>query len=269
MAEHAVCFEQDGPVALVTLNRPEVRNCANPEMIVRLAQIWQQVRDDDAVRVAVITATGSAFCAGMDMKSVIPLITGARPAQDEWDRELLANQEVGGRAMLRDVDVVKPVIAAINGLVMGGGLELVLGCDLRVAVAGAQFALPEAKWAVFPGGGGTVRLPRQIPYARAMEMLLTGDSLAAEEMLQLGFLNRVVAETELLDTAMEIARKIAANGPLAVQAIRRSVRSTAGLSEAEALAREAELAAPVYASEDAKEGPRAFMEKRAPVFNGR
>lgn len=268
MSEDVVLFEQEQSVALITLNRPEARNALNPESLVRLAEAWQRVRDDESVRVAVVTGTGPAFCAGMDLGSMIPLITGARPPQDEWDKALVSDPSLTHRAILRNFDTVKPVIAAINGFAVAGGMELVMGCDLRVASDQSRFGLQEVKWALFPGGGSTVRLPNQIPYARAMEMLLTGDLFEANDMLDYGFLNYAIPTAEILDKAFELAGKIAANGPVAVSAVRRSAREAIGVPEARALERESELSAPVYATQDAIEGPRAFMEKRTPVFKG-
>jgi enoyl-CoA hydratase len=146
-------------------------------------------------------------------------------------------------------------------------MEIVQGTDLRVSVPAAKFGVQEVKWAIFPAGGSTVRLPAQMPFARAMELLLTGDLITADEALALGFLNYVVDDP--VAKAMEIARRIAANGPLAVRAIRKSARACLGKPEREALALEHEISAPVFLTDDAKEGPRAFMEKRAPVYRGR
>jgi enoyl-CoA hydratase len=269
MSNEVVIFEQKGHIAILTLNRPEARNAMNPEVLVRLSEAWQRVRDDENIRVAVITGNGPAFCAGMDLGSMIPLITGARPPTDEWDEAIVSDNTLGYRATLRNFDTSKPVIAAINGFAIAGGMELVMGCDLRIAADSAKFGLQEVKWAIFPGGGSTVRLPNQIPYARAMEVLLTGEQFPAQSMLEYGFLNYVVNGNEVLDKALEMAEKIAANGPVAVRAVRRSVREAIGVPESEALVREGELSARVYATEDAVEGPRAFMEKRQPVFKGR
>jgi enoyl-CoA hydratase len=161
------------------------------------------------------------------------------------------------------------VIAAINGHAIAGGMELVQGTDLRIASSAARFGVQEVKWAIFPGGGSTVRLPRQLPFARAMELLLTGDLIDAGTALDYGFLNGVVAPEEVLPAALDLARRIAANGPIAVQAIRASARACLGRPESEAMEMESRFAAPVFRTEDAREGPRAFMEKRAPVFRGR
>ncbi|OHB31155.1 MAG: enoyl-CoA hydratase [Phenylobacterium sp. RIFCSPHIGHO2_01_FULL_69_31] len=265
-----VNFERRRHVAIVTLNRPEALNAISPEMLVRLAEAWTRVRDDQEIRVAVVTGAGDrAFCSGADLGRFIPLMSRARPPEDEWDRRVLADRDMLGTGLLRTFDVVKPVIAAINGHAIAGGMELAQGTDLRVASDTAKLGVQEVKWAIFPGGGSTVRLPRQVPYARAMELLLTGDLITAAEALEWGFLNRVVPQGEVLPAALELAERIAANGPIAVEAIRRSARACLGRPEADAMQIESEMAAPVFRTEDAREGPLAFMQKRRPVFNGR
>ena len=262
-----VDFELDGHIAVVTLNRPEARNAINPEVGVRLAEAWQEVKGNDNVRVAVLTGKGSAFCAGADLGQLIPLISGARKPENEWDERVLAEPGITARGLLRNFDPEKPVIAAINGHAIAGGMEIVQGTDIRISVPEARFGVQEVKWAIFPAGGSTVRLPAQLPFAKAMELLLTGDLVTAEEALQLGFLNYVTEDP--MARAMEIAGKIAANGPLAVRAIRRSARACLGLPERDALKLEGEISGPIFLTEDAREGPRAFMEKRKPHYNGR
>lgn len=262
-----VNYEVTGHIAVITLNRPEARNAINPEVAARLADAWAAVREDDQVRVAILTGTGSAFCAGADLGQLIPLFSGTRKPENEWDARVASDHELVRRSLLRDYDPEKPIIAAINGHAIAGGMEIVQGTDIRIAVPEAKFGVQEVKWAVFPAGGSTVRLPVQLPYAKAMELLLTGDLVTADEALKLGFLNYVTAD--VMGKALEIAGKIAANGPLAVKAIRRSVKECLGKPEREALQIEHEISMPVFQTEDAKEGPRAFMEKRAPVYNGR
>lgn len=262
-----VDFETRGHVAVITLNRPDARNAINPEVAVRLADAWQTVKDDDAVRVAVITGTGSAFCAGADLAQLIPMVSGARKPENEWDERVAADPGITSRALLRNFDPEKPVISAINGHAIAGGMELVQGTDIRVAVPGAKLGVQEVKWAIFPAGGSTVRLPVQMPYAKAMELLLTGDLISAEEALSLGFLNYVTADP--MGRALEIAEKIAGNGPLAVRAIRQSVKACLGKPEADGLKIEGRISGPVFQTEDAREGPRAFLEKRKPVYHGR
>jgi enoyl-CoA hydratase len=266
----AVLFEIREHVALITINRPEARNAINPEVVVRLARAWDQVREDDSIRAAVVTGAGDkAFSAGADLGRLIPLISGARQPEDEWDQSVVTDRSLFEKCLLRNYDVVKPVIAAINGFAIAGGMELAQGTDLRVAAREARLGVQEVKWAIFPAGGSTVRLPRQIPYARAMELLLTGDLIDADEAYRLGFLNRVVERDQVLDAAFELAGKIARNGPIAVQAIRHSAKQCQGVPEEEALRMESRFAAPVFQTEDAREGPRAFMEKRQPVYKGR
>lgn len=254
-------------IARITLNRPEARNALNPELSVKLAQAWESVRDDPDVRVAVLTGTGSAFCAGADLGQLIPLFSGARKPENEWDERVVADRFLVRKALLRDFDTEKPVIAAINGHAIAGGMEIVQGTDIRVSVPAAKFGVQEVKWAIFPAGGSTVRLPMQMPFAKAMELLLTGDLITAEEALAFGFLNHLAEDP--MARALEIAQRIAANGPLAVRAIRKSARACLGKPEREALALEHEISAPVFLTEDAREGPRAFMEKRTPVYHGR
>lgn len=263
-------LEKKNHVAVMTLNRPEVRNAFDPETVCLLADAFEALSRDDDTRVIVVTGAGErVFCAGADLGRLIPLMSGARGAEDEWDRRLMADPEVANRAVLRGYDVGKPVIAAINGHAIAGGMEFCQGADIRIAADHARFGVQEVKWAIFPAGGSTVRLPQQMTTPRAMELLLTGDLIDAKTACDWGFLNRVVKPAELMGAAMEMAGRIAAHAPLAVQAIRRSARACVGHTEAEALRMELDFAAPVFASEDAREGPRAFIEKRAPVYVGR
>jgi enoyl-CoA hydratase len=263
-------YEKREGIAYLTMNRPEKRNALSPEMIVRLAEAWTDFRDDGDVRVAILTGAGErAFCAGADLGRLIPLFTRAREPDDEWDERLLADRSTMDRALLRDFELYKPVIAAINGFALAGGTEIVQATDLRLSVPAAEFGLSEVKRGLFPGGGSTVRLARQIPHCKAMEILLTGRPLSAEEAHRIGLINEIVPPERLLAQAEELARTIAANGPLAVQACKESVLRTSGLPLGEALRVESECARRVFASEDAVEGPRAFIEKRPPVFRGR
>jgi enoyl-CoA hydratase len=266
----AVLFEQRGHTALITLNRPQSHNAISPEVVVRLAEHWEQVCDDDSIRVAVVTGAGEdSFCSGADLGLLIPLMTGARQPEDDWDHKVAGDPTLGMRALLRNFDPQKPVIAAINGTALAGGMELVVGTDIRVASNQAKFGLREAHWGLFPIGGSTARLPRQVPFAAALEIMLTGDMFEAQRAYELGFVNYVVPPAEVLPKSLELAERIASNGPLAVKAIRQSIRACAGLSDEEALNKELEIGMPVFASRDAREGPRAFKEKRKPDFQGR
>ncbi|HCX69153.1 MAG TPA: crotonase/enoyl-CoA hydratase family protein, partial [Rhodobiaceae bacterium] len=205
MTTEPALLEKRGHIALITLNRPEARNSFSPEMLVRLADHWEEVRDDANIRVAIVTGAGDkAFCSGADLGQLIPLINGAREPQNEWDRKILADPDILAKGLLRTFDVTKPVIAAINGFAVAGGMELAQGTDMRIAADTAKLGVQEVKWAIFPGGGSTVRLPRQIPYAKAMELLLTGDLISAQEACDLGFLNRVVPQNQVLNAAFEL-----------------------------------------------------------------
>ncbi len=265
----AVTFERRGYVGILTIDRPEARNALSPEVIVRLDRHWQQLREDDELRVGIVTGAGDkSFCAGADLARLIPLIGGQREPEDAWDEAVLGDREIAVRASLLGNDIGKPVIAALNGHAMGGGLELAMAADLRIAAGGVRLGLPEVKRALFPGGGGTVKLARLIPSTRALELMLTGDAIEADEAMQLGLLNAVVPRDQLLDAAIDLADRIAANGPLAVRAILQSARETDGMPLAAALERAMAIGAPVFQSEDAAEGAKAFIEKRTPIYRG-
>ncbi|HJM92519.1 MAG: enoyl-CoA hydratase-related protein [Alphaproteobacteria bacterium] len=256
-------------IARVRLNRPEARNALNPELIVALADCWSQLQGDDDVRVVVLTgAAGSTFCAGFDLGRFIPLLTGAREAEDEWDRAVVAEPELPARATLRDLDLGRPLIVAANGHAIAGGMEMLLAGDLRVVATGARLGLSEVKLGLIPAMGGTARLARLVSPALAAEMLLTGNPIDADGALAAGLVNYVVSAEKVEEVALELAATIADNAPLAVRAARKVMRRAADLSEVGALALESAEAVKVAASEDAQEGPRAFMEKRPPVFKG-
>ena len=266
----ALVFEKRGPIAYLTLNRPEAHNAMNPEVIVRMAEAWQEVENDGSVRAAIVTGAGAkAFSAGADLGRLIPLFTGARKPEDEWDHKLAANPTLSAMALLRGFSVGKAVIAAVNGFCIAGGMELLQGTDLRVASETASFGLQEVKWAIIPAAGSLARLQRQIPYCKAMEILLTGNRIDAHEAHRLGLVNYVVAPGHVIAKAEELAHTIAENGPLAVRAIKKAVERCSGRPFEEAFRLEDEIARDVWRSEDAREGPRAFMEKRKPRFVGR
>ena len=265
----AVTIEKRDQILYLTFNRPEARNAMDPETIVLLGGALRDYATDDSLRCAIVTGAGEdSFCAGADLAKTIPLFTGVRKPETEWDERILSDSTLFGWALLRGAPLYKPVIAAINGHCIAGGMEMMQGTDIRITVDSASFALQEPKWALFPGGGSTVRLPQQIPYCKAMEILLTGERITAAEALQWGLVNYVVPRSELLPKAESIARILAENGPLAVRKIKESVIKLAGLPLDQALAREPEFAMQVFASKDAREGPKAFKEKRRPVFRG-
>ena len=262
-------FETRNGIAVITFNRPEKKNSITPEMMVRMAEAWRRFRDDDSLRVAVITGAGDSFCAGADLGRLIPLLSRARPAEDEFDRAILADKTIFYTALLRNFELWKPVIAAVNGVALAGGMEILQATDLRFCSPEATFAITEASRGLLPGGGSTVRLARQIPYVEAMRILLVAEPISAAEALRIGFVNEIVPREQLLERAFEIAGKIIDNGPLAIRKIKESVLRSQGRPLEEALAIETECLKPVMHSEDAREGPRAFMEKRKPNFKGR
>jgi enoyl-CoA hydratase len=270
MSEPAVLYEKTGHLAIVTMNRPEVRNALNAEMLCRLADAWQDINDDPQVRVAILTGAGEqAFCAGADLDRLVRMMQGLRPAETEWDRRIIDDIPLIYKGLLRNYELVKPLIAAVKGYCVAGGSEILQNADIRVAAEDARFAIAEVKHSLFPMGGSTVRLPRQIPFCNAMEILLMGEQISAAEALRIGLINRVVPAGEVMNEARRCADVIAQNGPLAVQAVKRSVLAGLGRPTAEALALELEIGIPVAGSEDAKEGTRAFKEKRRAVFHGR
>jgi enoyl-CoA hydratase len=266
---NTILFEKRGPQAWITLNRPAANNRINGEMFVELADAWQEVRDDDAIRVAVITAAGEIdFCCGGDLSEVIPLWTGAREAQTPAEERLLADPMIVDSIMLKGEPLYKPVIAAINGRALGGGTELLQATDIRIAAEHAQFALPEPKVGVVPGAGSMVRLARQLPWAHAMKILLGGEPVSASEALAMGLVSEVVPLAQLQSRAEHYAHNVCRQAPLALQAIKRTALETHTLPWADAFKYEMEQAGSVMMSKDAREGPRAFREKRPPAFLG-
>lgn len=246
-------------ILVVTMNRPEAKNALSPGMLVGMADAWAELNTDDDLRCAVITGAGGSFCTGMDLKARASG-DGPNPYADRWAED----PDLHWKGLLRSVRLTKPLIAAVEGHAVAGGTEILQATHLRVAGESATFGLFEARRGLFPVGGSTVRLARQIPYTHAMEMLLTARPYTAAEAHAIGLVGHVVPDGTALDKAMELARLIAANGPLAVEAILRSVTETLPLSEEDGLAREFEIGWPIFGTEDAKEGPRAFAEKRAP-----
>lgn len=266
---NTILFEKRGHQAWITLNRPAAQNRMNGEMFVELADAWQEVRDDSAIRVAVLTATGEAdFCCGGDLSEVIPLWTGARQAQTPAEERLLADPMIVDNIMLKTQPLYKPVIAAINGRALGGGTELLQATDIRIAAEHAQFALPEPKVGVVPGAGSMVRLARQLPWAHAMKILLGGEPITAQEALAMGLVSEVVPLAQLQARAQHCADNVCRQAPLALQAIKRTALETHTLPWEDAFKFEMEQAGMVMMSKDAREGPRAFKEKRQAEFRG-
>ncbi len=262
--EPHLLFERDGHTALVTLNRPAKKNALSGEMLVRMHDAWMEIDQNPDIRVAIVTGAGGNFCSGADLKAM-----AAGHPDDAWTSRFAADGDLHWKALLRHFIPNKPMIAAVEGYAIAGGTEILQAFDIRVAGASASFGVAEVRRGLFPLGGSTVRLSRQIPYTIAAEMLLTGRSLTAPDALAAGLIGHVVPDGTAVDAAREIAEQIAANGPVAVQAVLRSLRATRELPEREGLALELEIGQPVYATEDAIEGPTAFAEKRPPDFKGR
>jgi enoyl-CoA hydratase len=314
----AVHYEHgDDHVVRITIDRPEARNSADMEHFKLLREAWERFRDDDSAWVAIVTGVGDAFFTGADLKRYVPEITKfQKQIAEEGLTELHGYRlDDGTKAVLRDFPLAKPVIAAVNGFCTAGGMEMLGGTDLRVACPEARFAVMEPKRGLFAGGGTTVRLPRQIPWPLAMEFLLCADLVDARRAHEMGLLNAVVPKEQLLDTAYELAHRITANAPLAVQATKESALNalyhddtevkalraaakelrgalatvSAGDPQSESAAiaaaaatldtlasqlrsafeKEARLSSKIFQTEDAQEGPKAFAEKRAPIWHAR
>ena len=266
----ALLYEKRDGIAYITLNRPAVHNAMDPETLVRLGEAWLDYEADAELRVAIITGAGEkAFTAGADLGRLIPLYSRERQPEDEWDRRVLEDREITRASLMRGHPIYKPVTAAINGFCLAGGTEIIQACDIRIAAEHASFGLTEVTRAIVPGAGSMVRLARQIPWCKAMEILLVGEHMSAQEAYRIGLVNYVVPLSELMPRAEEFARKIAANGPLAVRKTKECVIRSSGLPLVEGYKIENEVAREVMRSEDAKEGPRAFMEKRSPKYTGR
>ena len=252
-------WEEIGHVAVVTLNRPEALNAMNRAIRDELMDATFRVKNDDNLRVMVLTGTGRAFCAGADLKE---------RAKGDSDQSSGTASVINSSPSFTTLDIGKPIIAAINGYALGGGLEMSLACDIRIASKNATFGLPEIVRGFFPGGGCPLKLPRLIPRAMAMEMLLTGDPIDADTALQWGLISRVVEPEELLSTAMQLANRIAGHAPLAVKANRELAYATDDMSLSQVQRMSAFSRWIVGQTEDAQEGPRAFVDKREPNYKG-
>ncbi|MFI8321767.1 crotonase/enoyl-CoA hydratase family protein [Streptomyces sp. NPDC085529] len=259
--EH-LTVRREGATLVLTLDRPEAKNALSLPMLVGLHDGWAEADADDSVRSIVLTGAGGAFCAGMDLKA----LAGKGMEGDAYRDRLRADPDLHWKAMLRHHRPRKPVIAAVEGACVAGGTEILQGTDIRVAGASALFGLFEVRRGLFPIGGSTVRLPRQLPRTHALEMLLTGRPYTAEEAVRIGLIGRVVPDGTALDTALDLAERINACGPLAVEAVKASVYETADMTETEGLAAELKRGWPIFDTADAKEGARAFAEKRPPVY---
>jgi crotonobetainyl-CoA hydratase len=252
----AVEVERNGRVGIIRLNRPEARNAVNGDLANGVEGALDEWEDDDTIQAVVITGNGPTFCAGADLK----LIAAGKGGE-------MATAK-GNFAGLVRRNYPKPIIAAVNGPAFAGGFEIVLACDLVVAADVAQFGIPEVKRGLFAAAGALIRLPKRVPLALATELAITGDPITAERACELGLVSRVVPLDDVVDAALELAARIAANGPLAVRKTLQMVREAGDLTEEEAWPRNFELAMEVFASKDSIEGATAFAEKREPNWTG-
>ena len=254
MSDEVLTSSEDG-VLTITLNRPEAKNAANKALAEGIAAAIDELEGNADLRVAILTGAGGTFCSGMDLKA---FVTGETP-----------NVPGRGFAGMTEYTASKPVIAAVEGYALAGGLELAISCDLIVAADNAKFGIPEVKRGLAAAAGGLVKLPRQIPSRLAMELALTGDFITSQRAYEIGLINHVVPAGTALDAARELAAKIAANGPLAVAVSKQVVASQGDWSSDEMFKKQNDIVMPVFVSEDAIEGATAFAEKRAPNWKGK
>lgn len=262
----SILVENRGRVRIFTIDRPQVKNALDIETSRVLAQCFVEFRDDPEVWVAIITGGGEeSFCAGGDLKKAGNYYSSMTPTE----RRSRGEKEPGFGGITRNLPVWKPIIAAINGFCLAGGLEIALACDLRIAEEHASFGLTETKWGIVPGAGGTQRLPRLIGTEKALDLIMTARKMSADEALQCGLVSRLVPTGQALGKAIELAEQICKNAPLAVRAAKEAVMRGMDMSLDGGLRLEQFLAEPLRQSEDVKEGLRAFVEKRSPQFKGR
>ena len=268
--EAAVLTERQGHLLIVTLNRPERKNAINGEMLVRMLDAFIEADTNPDIRAIVLTGAGGDFCSGADLKEMAGGHQGdVAPGEIDVPARLAADPDLPWKALLRSWQPDVPILLAAEGAAIAGGTELLGATEIRVAGRSTKFGISEVKWSLYPMGGSVVRIPRQIPYTIACDLLLTGRHISAEEALQIGLIGYVVEDGEALAKAIEIGQQICENGPLSVKAILRTLRETNGMRQDEALEHEFTYGWDVLGSEDAREGPRAFKEKRKPNFQGK
>ncbi len=260
--------EREGHSLVITMNRPERYNALSGEMLIRMYDAYEEASNDPDIRTIIVTGAEGNFCSGADLKAMSG-DSGASEGEIDVKARMAADPDIVYKALFRHYRPTKPIIAAVEGVAIAGGTELLQAMEIRVAGESARFGVSEARWSLYPMGGSAVRLPRQIPYTQAAEILLTGKHLKAREALEIGLIGHVVPDGQALAKAREIAEVINANGPLATAAITRTLHECDGMELDDALRHEWSYGQAVFASEDAKEGPLAFAQKRKPDFKGR
>ena len=259
--------ERDGHAMIITMNRPERYNALSGAMLLRMYDAYEEASSDPDVRCIIVTGAGGNFCSGADLKGMSGDEGNEDPEIDVQAR-LAEDPDVVYKALFRHYRPKKPIVAAVEGVAIAGGTEILQAMEIRVAGESARFGVSEARWSLYPMGGSAVRLPRQIPYTHAADILLTGKHIKSPEALAIGLIGRVVPDGEALTVAKEIAATICENGPLAVAAITRTLHEADGMELDAALRHEWDYGQAVFASDDAKEGPLAFAQKRKPEFKG-
>lgn len=268
MSEPHLQVERDGDVVILTMKNPRRKNALTPEMITLMAEAWDEIDADDAIRAAILTGEGDSYCVGGDLADGW-MVRGPKGSGDSDEKPAKSAGTIISEGLLLSRSLTKPLIAAVNGPCLGGGCEMLQQTDIRIAEEQATFGLPEAKVGLIAGAGSTVRLKRQIPYTKAMEMILTGEPLTAQEAYHFGLVGHVVPAGESMNKAREIAARIVANGPLAVRNAKASILASGWLDDSDARRIEQRFVVEVIRSEDAKEGLAAFAAKREPRFTGR
>ena len=259
-------IERDGHVMIITMNRPKRMNAISGAMLIRMYDAYEEASADPEVRCIIVTGAGGNFCAGADLRAM----AGDDAASDPLDHRarIAEDPDIVYKALFRHYRPTKPIVAAVEGAAIAGGTEILQAMEIRVAGESARFGVSEARWSLYPMAGSAIRLPRQIPYTHAAEILLTGKHLSAAEALEIGLIGHVVPDGQALEKALELAAAVAANGPLATAAITRTLHECDGMDLDDALRHEWDYGQAVFRSNDAKEGPRAFAQKRTPDFTG-
>ncbi len=269
MTEPAVLVDRDGHVVTVTLNRPEKRNAFNAEVLCRLSDAWDMIDGDPEIRVAILTGAAGTFSAGADLDRLVGALLAGKPTENEYEERLKEDFSIIFKGFLKEYRTKKPLIAAVEGLALGGGFEIAIACDVIVAASNARWGFPEVRRGVVASSGALFRAPRSLPLHVAKELLLTGAETSTERLERLGVVNRITEPGGSLAAALEMAREMCVNSPTAVQQTLRAVDRIVGESDDFGWAATADSVRTNFASSDSAEGVAAFLEKRSPNWTGR